>query len=190
LFTWARTAKTVPDRLWGVLAAFAVTTEAGRRTRLMGRSARFMLAHLRGRPLPGPEEEALAVFRDQFASKANARSSKRNVRQTPVWGHGYSYTDKTLGPQDNHAFYAEIQQRIGAAWGPAGQAIRAAGLWGSFDPLAKESVLDQWRAALPQIEADLQIFDGETHFIEERRPEEIADPITRLNAPRDPAGTT
>jgi len=184
LFPWARTAKTVPDRLWGALAAFTVTTEATGRARLIGAFARFMLAYLRGR-LPGPEPDAQAVFRDQFASKANARSSKRMVRQTPVWGHGYSYTDKTLGLQDNHAFYAEIQQHIGAAWGPTGQAIGVAMLCGSWDPLAKPSVLEQWRDALPQIGDDLQVFDRQGHFIEVHRPEEIADAITRLNTPRD-----
>jgi len=185
LLPWVRNAKVVPDRQWGALAAFVVTTEATTgRARLMGAYARFMLAYMRGR-LSGPEPEALAVFHDQFASKANARSSKRMVRQTPVWGHGYIYTDKALGPQDNHAFYAEMQHNIGAAWGPTGQAIGVAVLCGSFDPLAKTSVLDQWRAALPQIEGDLQVFDGETHFIEERRPEEIADAITRLNEPRE-----
>jgi pimeloyl-ACP methyl ester carboxylesterase len=184
LMPWARSARTVPDRLWGFVAAFVVTSDASRRAQMISSFARFIRLYLRRRPLD-PESEALAVFRDQFATKANARSSKRMVRQTPVWGHGYSYTDKALGPQDNHAFYAEIQERIGAAWGPGGQAIGVAGLIGSFDPLAKHSVLDQWRAALPQIEGDLQVFAGETHFIEERRPEEIADAITRLNPPRD-----
>ena len=52
---------------------------------------------------------------------------------------------------------------------------------GSFDPLAKESVLDQRREALPQIDRDPRVIEGETHFIEERRPEEIAEAIVRLN---------
>lgn len=183
---WARTPKLIPDRLWGAHAAIVVTTDS-RGTgaaRFVARYGRIMLAHLIGRRR-SPEPEAFTVFHDQFAPKVNARSSKRMVRQTPVWGHGYTYTDKRVGLQDNHSFYSEIQQNLGPQWGPKGQAIGVAGLWGSFDPLSKESVLDQWRAALPQIEHDLQVFDGDSHFIEEFRPDEVADAITRLNQPRN-----
>jgi hypothetical protein len=139
-----------------------------------------MFSDLVGPPTDA-DEDAFAVFRDQFASKANARSSKRMVRQSAVYGHGYAYTDKRLGLQDNHAFYREIQQGIGPAWGPEGQAIGVAGVFGTWDALGKESVVDQWRAALPQIDGDLQLFENEVHFIEEQRPEEIADAIARLN---------
>jgi pimeloyl-ACP methyl ester carboxylesterase len=184
LMPWARSAKTVPDRLWGVIAAFVVTSRAAGPAQLIGAFARFMRLYLRRRA-SGPESEAIAVFHGQFASKANARSSKRMVRQTPVWGHGYTYTDHVLGPQDNHAFYAEIQEHIGNAWGPPGQAIGVAMLCGAWDPLAKASVIDQWCAALPQLQGHVQVFDGESHFIEEHRSEEIADAITRLNGPRD-----
>jgi pimeloyl-ACP methyl ester carboxylesterase len=180
---WAQTASLVPDRSWGAHAAWAVTYRGGRTGygKVWARYSRFMLANLIGR-LPDADTEAIRVFRDQFASKANARSSKRMVRQSAVYGHGYAYMDKRVGWQDNHAFYREIQQSIGPVWGPAGQAVEVAGVFGTWDPLGKESVVDQWRAALPQIEEDLQIFEGETHFIEERRPEEIADAIARLNA--------
>ncbi len=181
LMPWFRSAQTVPDRLWGLVAAFVVTADAASRTQMVPAFARFLRAYRRRRH-PDAKSDALAVFSGQFASRANARSSKRMVRQTPVWGHGYTYTDGVLGPQDNHAFYAEIQQRLGPAWGPAGQAIGVAMLCGAWDPLAKASVIDQWRGALPQLAGDLHVFDGESHFIEERRPEEVADAITRLIA--------
>jgi pimeloyl-ACP methyl ester carboxylesterase len=176
LLPWARSAKTVPDRLWGYLAAFVATATAASPVQMLGAFVRFIRLLMRKRE---PAWEVAAVFRDQFAPKANARSSKRMVRQTPVWGHGYRYIDPQLGPQDNHAFYADIQERLGPTWGPGGQAIGAAMLCGAWDPLAKASVLDQWRAALPQLE-DVQVFDDESHFIEEHRPDEIADAIARL----------
>ncbi len=180
---WARNAKLVPDRLWGLLAAFVATGRAASPAQMIGAFGRFIRLYMRRR-VTGPESEAIAVFREQFASKANARSSKRMVRQTPVWGHGYAYTDNALGPQDNHGFYAEMQEHLGMAWGPSGEAIGVAVLCGAWDPLAKASVIDQWRAALPQLEGHVQVFDGESHFIEEHRPEEIADAITRLNGSR------
>ncbi len=179
---WSRTASLVPDRLWGTHAAWAVTYPARTGTAtLAARYARAVITSAAGY-LPDGEREAFSVFRDQFASKANARSSKRMVRQSAVYGHGYTYEDPRLGTQDNHAFYREIQQEIGPAWGPTGRAIGVAGVFGTWDALGKASVVDQWRVALPQIEGDLQLFDDEVHFIEEHRPEEIADAIARLNA--------
>ncbi len=41
------------------------------------------------------------------------------------------------------------------------------------------------RAALPQMRDDLQVFADDVHFIEEHRPEEIADAIARLFARAD-----
>ena len=181
-FPWARSAKVTPDRNWGIHSAIVVTGEAAGRARLMGSYTRLMISQLAGRRRNAPSR-AFEVFRDQFASRTNARSSKRMVCQTPVWGHGYTYEDRDGGVQDNHDFYREIQRLIGPTWGPSGQAIGVAGVNGSFDPLAKQSVLDQWREALPQIEGDLRVIDGETHFIEERRPEQVADAILRLIAP-------
>jgi pimeloyl-ACP methyl ester carboxylesterase len=181
VFPWARSAKVVPDRLWGVHSSFAVFSQRAGYAAMMWRYNRAMLSGMIGR-LPSDDREARAVYRDQFASKANVRSSKRMVRQTPVWGHGYTYVDDRLGAQDNHAFYRSIQERIGPSWGPDGGDVGVAGLFGTWDPLGKQSVLDQWRAALPQIERRLSVFEGETHFIQERRPEEIAEAIIRLNA--------
>jgi hypothetical protein len=55
-----------------------------------------------------------------------------------------------------------------------------AGVFGTWDPLGKESVLAQWRQALPQIGENLRLFEGEPHFIQERRPNEIAEEIAGL----------
>lgn len=67
---------------------------------------------LTGRYLVYP---AVNVWLQQFRSKMNVRSSKRQVRQTPVWGHGYSYLDPQKGEQNNRPFYRMIQQRITAS---------------------------------------------------------------------------
>lgn len=181
VFPWARSAKVVPDRLWGTHAAFAVGIARMSYPRLMASYARYIAGH-RARRLPHPDADELWVFRDQFASRANARSSKRMVRQTPVWGHGYTYEDPTRGPQDNRPFYRDIQERITPTWGPDGAAIGAAGVFGDWDPCGKPSVVAQWREALPQIDDDLRVFAGEGHFIEEHRPAEIAESIGRLVA--------
>ena len=178
LLPWARTAAVVPDRLWGAHAAAVIgLPPAGR----LGIVARWMSSFATGLAGRSHRDAAAArVFRQQFASVANARSSKRMVRQTTAWGHGASYDDARMGPQDNRAFYRRLQTEIPAAWGPAGQRIGVAGLFGAWDPLAKPSVLAQWRQALPQVDGHLQVFDGVSHFVEEHRPGEIADVISSL----------
>lgn len=180
LMPWHRMADRVPDRLWGDLAAFAVGLTPSGAARLLARQAAFLARRAAGGSPPGPEGDAVRVFRGQFASRANVRSSKRMVRQTPVWGHGYAYDDPVAGRQDNRAFYRDIQERIGPAWGPGGRAIGAAGVFGAWDPVAKDAVLDQWRAALPQME--IEVHRDVSHFVEEHRPEEIAGAIARLLA--------
>jgi len=124
--------------------------------------------------LPEQEKEAQRVFIDQFKPKMNARSSQRMVRQTPVWGHGYSYKDQTIGVQDNREFYKIIQERISKVWGPQGKNIGVRALFGKWDTLARQTVLNQWVTALPQLERNVQIFDMTSHFLEEFRHVEIA----------------
>jgi pimeloyl-ACP methyl ester carboxylesterase len=180
VFPWARSARVVPDRMWGVHSGLAVLGEPAGPVRLIARYSRGMAAGLFGR-VPREERAAHIVYREQFGPRRNARSSKRMVRQTPVWGHGYAYDDGSHGRQDNHGFYRSIRERIGPAWGPSGQGVGVAGLFGDWDPLAKPSVLDQWRTALPQLEGRITVFPGESHFVQERRPREIADAIVELN---------
>lgn len=178
LLPWARTASVVPDRLWGAHAAAVIGLRPGTRLGVVGRWVASLATGLVGRA--GTDVAAARVFRQQFATVANARSSKRMVRQTTVWGHGTTYDDARVGRQDNREFYRRLRTEIPAAWGPAGQGIGVAGLFGAWDPLAKPSVLDQWRQALPQIDGHLQVFDGVSHFVEEHRPDEIADAVTAL----------
>lgn len=178
IFPWARSAH-IPNALWGTHAMFAHAARKQSHLRQVGLYARFMLRH-RSRTIPSGESPDLAVFRDQFATRKNALSSRRMVRQTPVWGWGYSYDDPTRGVQDNHDFYRGIQDAISAAWGPAGHAINAAIVVGGWDPLGKQSVLDQWQDALPQAKGHVQRFPEDGHFIEELRPREIAAAITGL----------
>ena len=181
LLPWARTASLVPDRLWGAHAAAVIGLRPATRIGVVGRWVASLATGLVGRP--DGDVEAARVFRQQFASVSNARSSKRMVRQTPVWGHGTSYDDARMGRQDNREFYRRLRTEIPAVWGPTGQRIGVAALFGAWDPLAKPSVLDQWRQALPQVDGQLQVFDGVSHFVEEHRADEIADAITSLVQP-------
>jgi pimeloyl-ACP methyl ester carboxylesterase len=173
---WSRMPLVVPDRWWGALAGLVVGLTPTGAAGLVTAMARSLGEVLRGSP-PGWDPVAGRVFSQQFASTANARSSKRLVRQTPVWGHGYAYDDRRLGRQDTTPFYRHLQDRLPRVWGPAGQGIGVAGVFGAWDPLAKASALAQWRAALPQIEGRLQVLDGVSHFVEEHRPEAIADAV-------------
>lgn len=176
LFSWADTPRRVPDRLWGAHAAFAIRAMPEDPPALIGRYLGWQLKHL----LKGADEDpAVSVWRQQFSTRMNARSSKRQVRQTPVWGHGYSYRDPRLGEQSNRGFYRMIQQRLTAEWGPDARNIAVRGVWGDWDPLAKPSVLAQWRAALPQIGEHIHVLPGLSHFVEEHEPAPIVEAILR-----------
>ena len=175
LLPWARTPTIVPDRLWGAMAAAVVTMSTIGVVGLAAASLR-VAAQLR----PGGGTTTEAVFRRQFTSTPNVRSSKRMVRQTPVWGHGYRYDEPQLGPQDNRSFYRGIQARLAGAWGPRGSAIPVAAVFGAWDPLAKPAVLAQWERALPQVREDTRVFDGVSHFVEEQRPAQVAAAIARV----------
>ncbi|WP_435743201.1 alpha/beta fold hydrolase [Nocardioides sp. SYSU DS0663] len=175
LLPWARTPVLVPDRFWGAMAAAVVTMPTTGAAGLVA-AGRRIAAQLR----PGGGTPVEAVFRRQLASTRNARSSKRMVRQTPVWGHGYSYDEPRLGRQDNTSFYRGIQERLGAAWGPHGSDIPVAAVFGAWDPLAKPGVLAQWAEALPRVRDDTTVLDGVSHFVEEHRPAEVAEAVTRV----------
>lgn len=110
----------------------------------------------------------------------NTLSSKRLVLQTPVWAHGNIYHDKELGVRDTTQFYQEIQDNIKKKWGPDGQNIGVRALFGSWDPLAKDEVLQQWIENLPQLKGNIQKFENVGHFIEEIKPKEIAEAISNL----------
>jgi len=129
------------------------------------------------RSMTGQLTEEERMYRDMFKTRANAKSSMRNVKQTKVWGHGYQYFDETEGWQDNHDFYQNIQDKIGKCWGPKGQNINVRSFWGEWCPLAKDLVQQQWLEALPQLDGHVQRFANRGHFLEEHEPEAIAKGI-------------
>lgn len=175
LFPWTRSGTIVPDALWGTHAAFAVGSKPAGAGGMLRQYLGFM-ARNRSRTLPPDADPALATFRDQFASRLNTRSSKRLVKGTGVWGHGYRYIDPTRPsePQDNQAFYRAIQDRLPRQWGVGGQEIPTAAVIGAWDPAGKPSVRRQWTNALPQLAAHMQVFDDAGHFIAESHSGQVA----------------
>ena len=172
---WSKTPALVPDALWGGVAAHVVSRGEPQSSArfLLGVSAttlRYALGQI-------ADETPEGVWSSPMRSRANAKSSKRNVRQTPHWGHGYRYEDPTLGVQDNHAFYANMQDKVPRVW----RDIGAAGHFGSWDACGKASVIRQWHEALPGMVDRTHVYPHHGHFIEEYEGAEIALSILRLN---------
>ena len=164
----------IPDALWGGVAA-AVVAHASPQgfASFLSMAMQWMTRHATGKITPDTPEY---VWAQQFTTKANIRSSKRNVRQTPRWGHGYRYTDSRHGVQDNHAFYADIQSRIGNVWG----ALPACGFFGQWDACGKDSVIAQWHEALPRMKEATQRYPDVGHFVEEYKGAEIGQGIVDM----------
>lgn len=181
-FPWSSTPRRIPDWSWPAFAAYVVTCgEPQGAPRFFGAAMQFIADDRLGRLKPG-RDKAAYVFAEMLRCRANVRSSKRNVRQTPRWGHGYRYTDARHGVQDNHAFYAAIQSKIGAVWSH----LSVAGLFGGWDPCGKPEVVGQWCDALPQMADSLHLFPHRGHFLEEHEPEAIADAIAGVAAEAGP----
>lgn len=176
---WCRTPNVVPDALWGGVAAYVVSHAQPQSTaRFLIQAGKWLTRHGTRRIRP---DEPEYVWSQMLRSKTNTRSSKRMVRQTRVWGHGYTYTDPTAGRQDNHAYYQKMAARIGPAWGPDGQNIGACGYFGRWDACGKQSVVDQWQDALPQLAGNVHLFDDMGHFIEEHKGPQMAQSIVKMN---------
>ena len=176
---WYLTAKLVPDALWGGVAAAVVCNAYPQGTlSFVGNVSRWLSRHARNNIA---EDQPEYVFSQMVRTQANARSSKRNVRQTPFWGHGYRYEDSRHGTQDNHAFYQRIQSNISAQWGPQGRNIPISGYFGQWDACGKDSVIAQWQEALPRIKEDTQTFPDIGHFIEEYKGPEMAQSILAMH---------
>ena len=173
---WSLTPRLVPDALWGGVAAAVVSHAKPQNTmQFLHLIARWLWRYARKAIPAGTPEH---VWSQPMRLRINARSSKRQVRQTPVWGHGYQYTDTTLGPQDNRDFYRQLQAVLPDAWGR----LPAAGHFGQWDPCGKNSVIDQWLAALPRMADDLHRYADCGHFIEKDQPTAIAQSILRIAA--------
>lgn len=173
---WYRTPSIIPDRMWGSFAAYAIYRTPAKPLRILVEMVLFLVLSEIG-ILPENERMARMVYKEQFQSKMNSRSSKRLVKQSAVWGHGNKYVDPALGERDTAPFYAFIRKHIGAYWGAEGQNIGVRFASGRWDPLGKDSVIKQWIKALPQLEGHLKVFEGVGHFVEECEPDEIADII-------------
>lgn len=171
---WNKLGWWVPDRLWRWVAPNVMYSPAG--------IGAFLLHSLRfyGRAIAGRLSEGEKVYRDMFSTKMNARSSKRNVKQTNVWGHGYRYFDQRVGWQDNHDFYNTIQSRLPMAWGPDGRNIGVRAFFGLWDPCGREEVRQQWSDALPQLRNHIETYESVGHFVEEHKYVEIAAGIINV----------
>ncbi len=182
--SWTKTPNFVPDFLWGNTAAFVYGLQPLKPTT----STKFVMSWLGYQfkvmfgLLNEQEEVYQQIYAGQFdSSTINARSSQRMVRQTSDWGYGWVYEDPTMGTQDNRAYYQYMQDNITRVWGPDGQNIPARGLFGEWDVLAKQSVLDQWTNALPQLNGNIELFENTTHFVEESKSAELAQAIISVS---------
>lgn len=175
---WSSLGRVIPGSLWGGAAASVLEgANPAPVGMIYGKSFLTQLCFAFRRI---PKDTPSYVFSESLRSKANAKSSQRNVRQTPVWGHGYVYTDKRHGQQDNRDFYRRLQKQVPAGWGPEGKNIAAAAHFGEFDPCGKESVRAQWAEALPRLRDHTHVYPDVGHFVEEYKGPEIAQSILSL----------
>ena len=176
---WALGPRIIPNRLWGAFAAFSIFCEPMPQTKLFIKMIFSILAKELG-IFRKKEKIAQKIFRKQFKPKLNTLSSKRLVRQTPVWGYGNTYFEPQLGKRDTTSFYHFIQDNISDLWGLKGKKIDVRAICGLWDPSAKPEVIGQWIANLPQLKGYVRVFKGVGHFIEEIKPNEIAEEIINV----------
>lgn len=176
---WSVAPKLIPNGLWGGVAAYVVPHAKPQTTfKFLGNTLLYALRHgLKLFKLGTPEY----VFSQMLRSRANVKSSKRLVLQTPVWGTGWEYHDPRYGPQDNRPAYKTMQEMVRRNWGRGGQNIKATACFGRWDACGKPSVEQQWRDTLPQLEGHVHSFDDIGHFIEEYKGPEMARSILAMN---------
>ena len=179
-FPWANTPKVIPNNLWGAFASFAIFYNPEDPQELMSDLPKMLAVASKTGSFSENETSVQEFFRTQFQSEMNVLSSKRLVLQTSSWGHGNTYEEPNLGERDTTSFYRFIQDNIANFWGPNGQNIGVRAVIGKWDPSAKAEVLQQWVENLPQLEGHITIFEDAGHFIEEIKPEAIANSITEV----------
>ncbi len=113
--SWSHFGHLIPCSLWGGVAA-TVLKDANKGS-LIKLYARAFYTQLIFALRLIPKNTPSWVFSESFRTKANAKSSKRNVLQTPYWGYGYQYKDRALGEQSNVEFYQQIQYQLPLCWG-------------------------------------------------------------------------
>ncbi len=161
-FGWSKTPLIIPDRSWGTFAAYSIfRTKAGPARLLLDMVKYFTL--VKAGFFPGNEKIAQKLYRDQFQSVLNVRSSKRMARQSAIWA------------RETPSFYRFIQTNIGH-W----QNIGVRAVLGRWDPLGSDEVVSQWIKYLPQLEGHVRIFEDAGHFIEESKPSQIAGTIMEV----------
>lgn len=173
---WSKFPSVTPDRLWGALIDYAIYRKPAGAFRIILDLGVHMLRSELG-ITAWTDRNAQMVYREQFRTRANARSSKRLVRQTAAWGTGSIYRDPKLGLRDTRGFYAFIQDKLSQAWGPQGRNIGARALIGRWDPLGKDEVIAQWIKHLPQLEGNVTIYEKAGHFVHIEQPEAIAGAV-------------
>ncbi|MFX1315846.1 MAG: alpha/beta hydrolase [Promethearchaeota archaeon] len=177
--SWSITPYIIPNRYWGSFASFVIYLEPSNPIKILTNMIRYIILFELG-VYKGSETIAQKIFREQFQSKSNVRSSKRLVLQTPVWGYGNIYKEPKVGNRDTTPFYRFIQANISKFWGPEGQNIGVRAILGHWDPLAKNEVVKQWETHLPQLKDHVKVFKGVGHFIEEIKPKEITNIIIEV----------
>ncbi len=176
---WCQTPKIMPDKLWAGVAAYVVSHSGPQSSfKFILNTSKYTFLHAFGLLKEGTPEH---VWSQSLKTRANARSSKRMVRQTPVWGHGYTYMDKQHGRQDNHSFYEFMQNNIPASWGGENSKVKVAGFFGRWDACGKDSIIKQWQTALPNMKNETHTFPDVGHFIEEQKGPEIAQAILKMH---------
>ncbi|MCF4164893.1 alpha/beta fold hydrolase [Zavarzinia compransoris] len=173
LLPWTYLGHVVPDRLWRFVPPMVMFSPGNPFDFVCRHVPNFAWRAMTGRLTP---EETL--YKRAFSPKANARASRRHVKQTRVWGHGYRYRDPRHGMQDNHDFYRRLQNDLVPEW--RDRAIDAVAFFGLWDPCGKAEVQLQWLEALPRLNGHIHRFPGVGHFVEEHRFDVIGREILRL----------
>jgi pimeloyl-ACP methyl ester carboxylesterase len=176
---WCNVPKVIPDVLWGGVAAYVVSHASPQGALpFIAKVSWYCLKHaLHLFPKGTPEY----VWSQMLRSRANSKSSQRNVLQTPHWGNGWTYHDPAHGVQDNKGYYQRMHRDVPAVWGPEGQNIKVCGYFGHWDACGKKSVILQWQEALPQMKDSTFEFPEIGHFIEEYKGPEMAASILEMN---------
>ncbi|TFF92011.1 MAG: alpha/beta hydrolase [Promethearchaeota archaeon] len=173
---WCYTPYIIPDKFWGDFAAYAILTGPNKPIPLLSNMIKNIF--LMEREIYQKKHiEAQRIFKNQFQSKINVKSSKRLVMQTRRWGYGNSYKDKVLGKRSTKEFYQFIQDNINSSWG---RSIGVRAILGRWDPLAQNEVIKQWISHLPQLKENVRMFKNIGHFIEENKSEAISEEIMDL----------